>query len=293
MAELTALEAEETALARRRPSPAGRPPWDFDAVVVDEVQDLGPQELSLLAAIAGDGADRLMVIGDGGQRIYARRFSLRALGIEVRGRSRTLTINYRTTEQIRRFADRITDEEGDDLEGGKEPRRACRSLLRGPAPTARGFATTEGQHAYLVDEIRRLQEEGYALDEVAILARTRRLLESAARALTQSGIASRWANQPATGPAVILSTLHGAKGLEFKVVFVTDVSDAELPSPAALRGLTDAADIDDVHTRERQVLYVALTRARDALYVTWAGTPSRYLRDALVALEAGAIAPVR
>src|SRR5712691_7455726 len=100
----------------------GRMRSPFDAVIVDEMQDLGASELRLLAAIAGKGADRLMLVGDGGQRIYATKYSLKSLGIDVRGRSHVLRLNYRTTEQIRRFADRILGDEADDLEGGRESR---------------------------------------------------------------------------------------------------------------------------------------------------------------------------
>ncbi|MEW6273408.1 MAG: UvrD-helicase domain-containing protein, partial [Thermodesulfobacteriota bacterium] len=92
----------------------------FDAVVVDEVQDLKPIELRFLAALAArSGAlPQLMLLGDAGQRIYPGGFSLRALGIDVRGRSKVLRINYRTTEQIRRAADRILGATCDDLDEG-------------------------------------------------------------------------------------------------------------------------------------------------------------------------------
>jgi len=127
----------------------------YDAVIVDEVQDLGPQELRFVAALAGDGPNRLMLVGDDGQRLYARAFSLRSLGIDVRGRSYVLRINYRTTEQIRRFADRVLGDTAGDLEGGVEDRRGCHSVLRGPAPVARGFRTESEQHAFVAERIRR------------------------------------------------------------------------------------------------------------------------------------------
>src|SRR5436305_3059972 len=103
---------------------SGAAPRPFDAVIVDEVQDLGPQELLLLAALAGAGPDCLTLVGDGGQRIYGRPISFKALGIDVRGRSHVLRLNYRTTEQIRRFAERILRDSADDLDGGRDDRRA-------------------------------------------------------------------------------------------------------------------------------------------------------------------------
>lgn len=253
-----------------------------EAVIVDEVQDLGPQELRLLAAIAGEGPDRLTIIGDGGQRIYARRFSLRALGIDVRGRSHTLRINYRTTEQIRRFADALVSETGDDLDGGAEPRRNCRSLIRGPDPVSRGFATAADEYDFIAERILCCQDEGRTLDEIAVFARTNGMLDVIKGALGVRGILSRKLSQPADGqPAVSLGTMHGAKGLEFKVVFVAGIAEGVIPLPAALADLDDPTDIEDALTRERQLLYVCMTRARDEVFVTWSGEPSRFLQEAL------------
>jgi predicted RNase H-like nuclease/superfamily I DNA/RNA helicase len=264
---------------------AGRVARGYDAVVVDEVQDLGPQELRLLATVAGEAPDALMLLGDAGQRIYARRFSLRALGIEVRGRAHILRLNYRTTEQIRRFADRLVGELSDDLEGGLESRRGCRSLIRGPEPVARGFATPQAQHDNIASEIARLQLEGRSLDEIAVFARSRSRLDTLKRSLADHGVPALRISQPegAVGPAVALGTMHAAKGLEFKVVFVADVADGVLPLPAALQGLDDPQDREEALDRERQLLYVSLTRARDEVFLTWAGEPSPFLEEVLTA----------
>ncbi|MCA9067810.1 MAG: ATP-dependent helicase, partial [Planctomycetaceae bacterium] len=111
----------------------------FDAVIVDEVQDLAPSALRFLAELAKPAMHNLFVVGDAGQRIYPGGFSLRQLGIDVRGRSHVLRINYRTTEQIRRFADRLLPEAVDDLDSSTYKRRS-HCLLHGPAPQMQGFA---------------------------------------------------------------------------------------------------------------------------------------------------------
>src|SRR5262249_32679769 len=106
-------EMEYSAFCRRlcEHLQSGRISSPYDAVIVDEVQDLGPQELRLIATLAGaeedKATDRLTLVGDAGQRIYPGKYSLRSLGIDVRGRSHILRLNYRTTEQIRRFADSV------------------------------------------------------------------------------------------------------------------------------------------------------------------------------------------
>lgn len=245
----------------------------FDAVIVDEVQDLGPQELLLLAALA---AGNLMLLGDGGQRIYAQRFSLAKLGIAVRGRSHVLTINYRTTEQIRRAADRILGDTSDDLDGERERRHPTRSILGGPAPIVRGFASSGEQAAFVVERIQGHQRAGIAPAEIAVFARRMNLLAPIKTQLDRRDIASfRLTNADTTmGLGVNLGTLHRSKGLEFKIVFIVDVSEGELPHLPVTR---EPDDEGDALERERQLLYVGMTRARDELYVTWVERPSVFL----------------
>jgi mRNA-degrading endonuclease RelE of RelBE toxin-antitoxin system len=260
----------------------GRVQSPFDAVVIDEVQDLKPQEIRFLAVLAGKNPGNLMLIGDAGQRIYPGGYSLRSLGIDVRGRSRVLRINYRTTEQIRRFADRILPESLDDLDGGTETRKETRSLLRGPMPTLHGFTTGSQQDAFVVDQVQRLLGQGLQPREIAVFARVGSHLESIQRTLDAAGIAAQLlsrdddSDQP---DGIRLGTMHRAKGLEFKVVFAYDCSEGIVPHMATLRRYKDPADYDAARAREQQLLYVTLTRARDEAFITWAGLPSPFLPD--------------
>ncbi len=259
----------------------GRVRSPFDAVVIDEVQDLKPQEIRFLAVLAAKNPGNLMLIGDAGQRIYPGGYSLRSLGIDVRGRSHVLRINYRTTEQIRRFADRILPELADDLDGGTETRKGTKSLLKGPAPTLRGFTTSKEQDAFIAQHVRHLFGQGLQPREIAVFARIGSRLESLQKALAAAGISSQLLSRDEESTqteAIHLGTMHRAKGLEYKVVFVYDCSEGVVPHMTTLRRSKDPADYDAARAREQQLLYVSLTRARDEVFVTWAGLPSPFLQ---------------
>ena len=197
---------------------AGRIRRPFDAVIVDEMQDLGASELRLLAALAGQGADRLTLVGDGGQRIYAAKYSLKALGIDVRGRSHVLRLNYRTTEQIRRFADRVLGNTVDDLEGGRESRHATASLLSGPEPTLQACETRSQQGDFVAAQISQLLKSGRTPDDIAVFARQANLLGTIETRLKRAGIPWHRLSREAVPqqPGVSLGTMHRAKGLELK-----------------------------------------------------------------------------
>ena len=262
----------------------------FDAVVVDELQDLQPQEIQLLSALAGKGRNTLMLVGDGGQRIYGGRFSLKGLGVNVQGRSHILRINYRTTEQIRRFADKLIGDSGDDLDGGLEKRKGTVSLLKGPQPVLHAAKTQAQQWKYVAGEIKRMKKEGLDLAEVAIFSRTNADLPTIQAAMTRNSVKSQIiSREGARGDGVRLGTLHRAKGLEFKSVFVVNVSDEQVPQRSLLQNVQDQQLRSDLLERERQLLYVGLTRARDEAVLTWVGYPSRFLEDILTDPELEAL----
>jgi superfamily I DNA/RNA helicase len=255
-------------------------------VIVDEVQDLGPQELLLLAALVGTGPDCLTLVGDGGQRIYGRPISFQALGIDVRGRSHVLCLNYRTTEQIHRFAERILHGSADDLDGGRDDQRTVRSLIGGPEPTTQGFTTSDEQTRFVVSQIDRHLAEGLQPEDIAIFAPKKDLLDPIKVPLQAAGrhyhILSATKGE-ASG--INLGTMHGAKGLEFKVVFVIDVSDGHVPPAWIYWGTKDPQAREEALQREMQLLYVSVTRARDEVYLTWVGKRSRFLEGPSTTVE--------
>jgi len=271
---------------------AGRATSPYTAVIVDEVQDLKPPALCFLKTLCAKRPGNLMVCGDAGQRIYPGGFSLSALGIEVRGRSAVLRINYRTTEQIRRVADRMLGVICEDMDGGTESRAGTRSLLKGPEPRLEGYASREAEIAAGVAEIRRWLGEGLAPEAIGVFARTGKRTNALGAALQAAEIPwRRLANKDAASAAagaagaVQLGTMHRAKGLEFKAVLVLGCSDTEVPNPSALRGVEDPLDREAALERERRLLYVAMTRARDELTLSWSGSPSRFLAGLLDGLN--------
>jgi len=254
------------------------PLWRYDAVIVDEVQDLKPLELLFLARLAPP--QNLFLAGDAGQQIYPGRVSLHSLGIDVRGRSTTLRVNYRTTEQIRQSADRLLAVEGDDLDGGVEDRGLTRSVLRGSDPVYKGFESRPEQLDYVTEEIQRLLQTGrYQPGEIAVFARRSGNLDMLERRLRRAKIRSfdLKSEERLADSGVILGTMHRAKGLEFKVVFVIDLQDGNIPQMKMVDAAPDEALRAEVLAAERQLLYVSMTRARDLVYLTWAGAPSRFL----------------
>jgi len=263
--------AELVAAGEVRPS--------FTAVIVDELQDLRPPELRLIRALAAPRPEHLFMVGDAGQRIYPGGFSLRALGIDVVGRATVLRVNYRTTEQIRRSADRVLGDAVDDMDGATEDRRGTRSLLRGPAPTFEGFPSPAAELQGAVAAVEGWRAEGRRLDEIAIFARSSRALRALEAALAAVDIPTHLLSDksPAEPGRVHLGTMHRAKGLEFKAVLVHGAGADTVPHPKALASATDPRDRQDALDRERRLLYVAMTRARDELRVTWTGAPSPFL----------------
>lgn len=260
----------------------------YDAVIVDEVQDLNPQEILLLKALGGTGTNGLALIGDGGQRIYSGGFSLRSLGIEVRGRSRKLLVNYRTSEQIRRFADRVLGEDADDLDEGAERRTGTRNLFGGPEPEIHEFESAAEEDAWVAGRISDLLDEGFEGDRIGVFARVNRRLNGIERALRERKIESARLkdNEDASGDfRVRLGTMHRVKGLEFQAVFVVSINAEMLPHRLSYEDPDDALEVREARQRERQLLYVNVTRARELVHLSYYGSPSPFLVEAFLSDE--------
>jgi superfamily I DNA/RNA helicase len=254
----------------------------FDHVVVDEAQDLHPAQWRVLRAAVSPGPDDLFITGDPHQLIYDSRVSLGALGISVAGRSSRLRINYRSTEEILSWSTGVmVGSRVDDLGGeGEESLTGYRSLLHGKRPDANGYPTSQAEIAALVERVREWQGQGVRPSEIAVCARFNTLLSTVYDALTAAGIpAVRVRDQPGADiDGVRLATMHAMKGLEFRCVAVVGSTAKAVPfskevTPSEVDQLQHESDM----LRERCLLFVASTRAREALHVSWSGPPSPFL----------------
>lgn len=257
----------------------GRAPYDH--VVVDEAQDLAVAELRFLAALAGDRPDGLFFAGDLGQRIFRPPFSWMALGVDVRGRSATLRVNYRTSHQIRTRADLLLPGAVRDVDGEETDRRGTVSVFNGPSPAIEICDDEDRERDTIARFIKAQMDGGTAAEEIGIFVRTTKELGRARRAVKAAGLESTEldaSTEPAPG-MVSIATMHWAKGLEFKAVAVMACDDEIIPLQERIETIVDQADLDEVYETERHLLYVACTRARDVLLVTGVDPASEFLED--------------
>jgi len=253
----------------------------FDFAVVDEAQDMGISELRLLAILGNRRPDSLFFTGDLGQRIFQQPFSWKALGVDIRGRSQTLHINYRTSHQIRASADRLLPSTLADVDGNVEERRGTVSVFNGPAPKIEICDDPDAETLTVGRWIADRLKSGLQPDEIGVFVRDRPQLKRAIAAITQSGAVPVELDDrvtPAQG-CVAVSTMHLAKGLEFRAVAVMACDDEILPLQDRIENISDESDLEDVYNTERHLLYVACTRARDYLLITGVEPASEFLDD--------------
>ena len=255
------------------------PPYDH--VVVDEAQDVDVSQLRLLAAMAGSKPNGLLFAGDLGQRIFQTPFSWKALGVDVRGRSRTLHVNYRTSHQIRTQADKLLGPEVSDVDGNVEDRRGTVSVFNGPAPEITTLASEQAEVAHVAAWIGERLASGVLPHELGVFVRSAEQIPRAEAALKMAGVDWRVLDDKvdtASGQASIC-TMHLAKGLEFRCVVAMACDDEVIPLQERIEAVTDEADLEEVYHTERHLLYVACTRARDQLLVTAVEPGSEFLGD--------------
>ena len=259
-----------------------RPPFEF--CVVDEAQDIGVAELRFLAALGAGRPDTLFFAGDLGQRIFQTPFSWRALGVDIRGRSHTLRVNYRTSHQIRRQADRLLPPETSDVDGNTDRRAGTVSVFNGADPIVRTLPSPDEETAVIAEWLTTRAQEGYTSHEMGVFVRSKAQLDRAIAAVAAAGYSAVDLAQDAVGVSggVAVGSMHLAKGLEFRAVVVAACDDEVLPLQARIERVGDQAVLDEVYATERHLLYVACTRARDHLLVTGVEPASEFLDDLLV-----------
>ena len=255
------------------------PPFDF--AIVDEAQDIGVAQLRFLSALGGGRPNSLFFAGDLGQRIFQTPFSWKALGVDILGRSQTLKLNYRTSHQIRMQADRLLGPELSDVDGNVEDRRVTISAFNGEPPSIHLFETEHEECEAIGLWLVECQDQGVNASEIGVFVRSRKELDRARSAVRAAGLNFQVLDERAkTGDdSVSISTMHQAKGLEFRAVAVMACDDEVIPSQERIESVADFSDLEDVYNTERHLLYVACTRARDYLLVTGVNPSSEFLDD--------------
>lgn len=255
------------------------PPFDF--AVVDEAQDLSISHLRFFAALGAGRPNALFFAGDLGQRVFQQPFSWKALGVDIRGRSRTLRVNYRTSHQIRMQADRLLGPEVTDADGNTDDRRDTVSVFNGPPPLIQILKSEEEEiktvSAWLSDRLK----TGVAPHEFGVFVRSEAELPRARAALEKAEIPFKILDEhvETTSGYASISTMHLAKGLEFRAVVVMACDDEIIPLQERIETVGDDSDLQEVYDTERHLLYVACTRARDYLLVTSVAPASEFLDD--------------
>jgi len=249
----------------------------YRSILVDEAQDMSTNAFRLLRLMVPECKNDLFIVGDGHQRIYRRKVVLGHAGVKIVGRSHRLRINYRTTDEIRRFGVAMLEGiQADDLDGGTDTTRGYRSLVHGEEPQVScSTSFTEEVDAIVAF----IGDEDPA--HHCLVVRTNKLLEHYERALNERGVESyrlRRSTAEDTGaPGVRLATMHRVKGLEFDRVVIAGINRNVVPLRLALESTKDKAVRRDHELQERALLYVATTRARHEVMICSWGEPSEWL----------------
>ena len=251
----------------------------YENIIVDEGQDLSPSAYRLIRSLAGElHKNDIFIVGDAHQRIYRNKAVLSKCGINVRGRARKLRINYRTTEEIRKYAfGLLKGVSFDDLDEAYDDGDNCQSLTHGEVPQIKRFNTPEEELEFLVNEIKALEAAGVPQKDICIVARTHKMIDAYKDGLRVNGIVpfeittnkvdDRSRNE------VRIATMHRVKGLEFSYIFAVGVNNKALPN-GVRSDFSDDVSLEEFETEEKCLLYVALTRAKVGAYVTCYGKMS-------------------
>ena len=252
----------------------------YQHIVIDEAQDLSPWQWRLLRAAVAPARDDLFIAGDSHQQIYQHKVSLRQVGVNIAGRSERLRLNYRTTAEILGWSVGVLHGQRiEDIDGQLETLAGCRSEVHGSSPRLLQAPTRSAELQQLVATVRSWLDSGVEPDQIGVAARSNLMVDLAVKALREGKVpAVSLASRTAEGGELAVATMHRMKGLEFRCVALVGVAAGQVPMPAAVTPAEEdqATHDSDIH-RERCLLFVACTRAREELVISWHGTRSQLL----------------
>lgn len=256
----------------------------YKSLIVDESQDLGIQAFKLIRQIAGiEHKNDIFIVGDSHQRIYRNKVVLSKCGINVRGRSYRLKINYRTTEETRAWAFKLLNGiKFDDLDEGIDESKGYKSLVHGPKPEIKHFNSLQDEINFISQKIDVLLNNNVELNSICLVARTDRQLDMYSDYLTKEGIRTykikRTEAEDRYLPGIRVATMHRVKGLEFDYVFLAGINEGVVPLDKVVGEAADNVTRKELLTAERSLLYVAATRAKRAVFASSYGKSSNFIK---------------
>lgn len=238
----------------------------FDSVIIDEAQDLSPIKFKAIQALIKQKKNNMLILSDQNQRIFKLSSWRREVNLDIIGRTYYLNLNYRTTKQIREYADHQFANTQMQLQHIRE----YKSLLIGSPPEVIGFRNKEEQYQFLINKINELLGYGVQTHEIGIISPED--FSGISRKLQLSNIEHTYLQKdlfPKPGIGVALTSLKGSKGLEFRFTFIVNYTNISAKLP-------DRNSINDYYVKQKWLQneclkYVAVTRAREQLFVTYIG----------------------
>jgi len=257
----------------------------YSHILLDEAQDMGEQALKLIRAMLSPGRNDIFIVGDAHQRIYRHKLVLSQCGINIQGKNHSfkLKINYRTTDEIRKWATHLLENRSiDDLDDGVDTQKGYRSLMHGAKPEVRVYKSFDQEIEAIVSTLEDLQKV-FPLNHMCLTLRDRNQLKNYGNALEKQGIPIRVIQTQQADkenePGLRLATMHRVKGLEFDAVLIAGASEGIIPPSHVIQQCADAIDLENTETRERSLLYVAATRAKQKLFISAFGKLSPFLNS--------------
>ena len=256
----------------------------YRSVIVDEGQDMSTEAFRLIRQIVPENNNDLFILGDCHQKIYAHKVMLSGCGINISSqRTMHLKLNYRTTDEIRRWASKLFDSvQVDDLNGGIDVQEGYRSLLHGAYPEVREFASESDELNFLAGQCKNLISSRVLPESICVVARTNDIINRYKEHFSNSGLPtfliSRDASDIPSCKGIRFATMHRVKGLEFDHVLIAAVNKDVLPLKRVMDDIDNDTAFEEADLRERSLLYVAVTRAKKSVTITCSGEMSGYLK---------------
>jgi superfamily I DNA/RNA helicase len=256
----------------------------YKAVIIDEAQDMGTEAFKLIRQVipAEDSKNDIFIVGDGHQRIYRHKVVLGRCGINIKGRSHKLRVNYRTTDETRKWAVKLLEgRKIDDLDAGVDDQKGYKCLLHGNPPQVANLPTMAEETDFILKYLKQLESEDVPVNSACLVCRTHNLLSQYEAALQSTGVGTytikRSAAENRSTPGLRLATMHRVKGLEFDYIIIAGVNEGVVPLQQVLEGQDNELAVEENELRERALLYVSATRAKKSVLVTSSGKKSRFL----------------